>query len=116
MTACFIGGMDSQGKLWTMHLPSRKRGVNRQTDRQILKIFLPGFWIQREILTNFRILQLQWIADSSTFWARILDFVCNQNIFGQISDSGRKWKGGFVYPYSPPSRKASNIKSDLALF
>ena len=53
------------------------REVNRRTDRQILKIFLPGFQIQREILTDFRILQLQRIADSSIFWARILDFACH---------------------------------------
>ena len=48
-----------------------------------------------EILTDFRILQLQRIADSSIFWARILDFACNWNIFAWISDSGQKWKGGF---------------------
>ena len=42
-----------------------------------LKIFLSGFWIQSEILTDFWILQLQQIADSSTFWAWILDFTCN---------------------------------------
>ena len=42
--------------------------MNRRTDRRILKIFLPGFWIQSEILTDFRILQLQRIADSSIFW------------------------------------------------
>ena len=29
------------------------------------------------------------------FWARILDFACNQSIFARISDSGQKWKGGF---------------------
>ena len=51
--------------------------VNRRTDRRILKIFLPGFLIQSEILTGFRILQLQRIADSSIFGARILDFPCN---------------------------------------
>ena len=54
------------------------------------KLFLPGFRIQSEILTDFRILQLQRIEDSS-----ILDFACNSNIFAWISDSGRKWKGGF---------------------
>ena len=43
-----------------------------QMDQQSLKIFLPGFRIQREILTDFRILQLQWIADSSNFLG--LDF------------------------------------------
>ena len=53
-------------------------------------MFLPGFRIQSEILTDFRILQLQRIEDSS-----ILDFACNSNIFAWISDSGRKWKGGF---------------------
>ena len=45
--------------------PHLLRGVNRRTDRQILKIFLPGFRIQSEILMGFRILQLQRIADSS---------------------------------------------------
>ena len=64
------------------------REVNRRMDRQILKIFLPGFRIQSEILTNFRILQLQWIANSSIFWAWILDFACNKSIFARISDSG----------------------------
>ena len=37
---------------------------------------------------GFRILQLQQIVDSSFFWARILDFVCNKSIFARISDSG----------------------------
>ena len=37
---------------------------------------------------GFRILQLQQIADSSFFWARILDFACNKSIFVLISDSG----------------------------
>ena len=46
------------------------RGVNRQTDRWILKIILPGFWIQSKILTDFRILQLQRIVDSSIFGPR----------------------------------------------
>ena len=50
------------------------REVNRRTDRRILKIFLPWFGSQREILTDFRILQLQRIADSSVFWTRIFDF------------------------------------------
>ena len=55
--------------------------MNRRTDGRILKIFLPGFRIQSEILTDFQILQLQWIADSSIFGARISDFMCNKNIF-----------------------------------
>ena len=70
-------------------------GRNKRMDRPILKIFLPGFRIQSEILTDFRILQLQRMEDSSIFWARILDFANNSNIFAWISDSGRKWKGGF---------------------
>ena len=41
------------------------RMVNRRTDRRILKIFLPGFRIQSEILTDFRI--------HPFFWAKILD-------------------------------------------
>ena len=69
--------------------------MNRRTDRRILEIFLHGFRIQSEILTDFRILQLQRNADSSIFWARILDFACNTNIFAPISDSGRKFNGGF---------------------
>ena len=44
--------------------------------------------MQSEILTGFRIVQLQWIADSSFFRARILDFACNKSIFARISDSG----------------------------
>ena len=59
---------------------------------------------------GLRILQLQRIADSSFFWARILDFVCNKSIFAWISDSGEilmadllnksQQIGGFAYPYS----------------
>ena len=60
--------------------------MNRRTDRRILKIFLPGFRIQSEILTGFRILQLQRNADSYIFCARILDIACNTNIFARISD------------------------------
>ena len=71
------------------------REVHRRTDRRILKIFLPGFGSQREILTDFRILQLQRIANSSVFWARIFDFACHQNIFARISDSGRNVNCGF---------------------
>ena len=59
-------------------------------------MFLPGFRIQSEILTDFRILQLQRMEDSSIFWARILDFANNSSIFAWISDSGRKWEGGFA--------------------
>ena len=41
--------------------------MNRRMDRQILKIFLPGFQIQSEILMDFWILQSQCIADSYIF-------------------------------------------------
>ena len=58
-------------------------------DRRILKIFLPRFRIQSEILTDSWILQFQRIADSSIFWARILDFAGNKSIFARISDSGK---------------------------
>ena len=44
-------------------------------------MFLPGFRIQSYFLLDFRILQLQRIADSSIVGARILDFACNKNIF-----------------------------------
>ena len=56
-------------------------GVNRRTDRLILKIFLLEFRIHSESLTDFRILQLQQIADSSILGARILDIVCRIKIF-----------------------------------
>ena len=45
--------------------------MNRPTDRRILKIILPGFRIQSEILTDSRILKLQGFAVSSIFWVRI---------------------------------------------
>ena len=67
--------------------------MNRRTDRRILKIFLPGFRIQSEILTDFRILQLQRIADSSIFWVRILDFSCNLNIFAYPDFGFRQIQG-----------------------
>jgi len=47
-------------------------------------MFLSRFWIQSEILTDFQILQFQQIADSSIYWAQILDFECNKAIFAQI--------------------------------
>ena len=81
-------------------------------DRQILKIFLPGFRIQSEILTDFRILQLQRIVNSTIFGARILDFACNKSIFAQILESGEiltadlvnksQRISGFAYPIHPP--------------
>ena len=72
-----------------------------------MKIFLPGFRIQSEILTDFPILQLQRSAASSIFGARILDFASDTNIFARISDSKRDFNGfpdpasaadcGFIY-------------------
>ena len=50
----------------------------RPRDRWILKIFLTSLWIQSEILSDFLILQLQRSADSSTFLAQLLDFVCKK--------------------------------------
>ena len=101
------------------------REANRRMDRQILKIFLPGFRIQSEILTDFRILQLQWIVNSTIFWARILDFACNKSIFAQILESGEiltadlvnksQQISGFAYSFSPPSscmRTAIRMDSD----
>ena len=48
--------------------------MNRPTDRRILKVILPGFRIQSEILTDLRILKLQRFAVSSIFWVRIFYF------------------------------------------
>ena len=35
---------------------------------------------------DFRILQFQRIVDSSIYWPRIVDFVCNKAIFARIQD------------------------------
>ena len=67
--------------------------MNRRTDRRILKIFLPGFRIQSEISTDFPILQLQRIADSSTFWARILK---NTSLCRSIDSFRYFWRGSAV--------------------
>ena len=72
------------------------REVNRPTDLKILKIFLPGFQIQSKVLTDFHIQQLQQIVDSSSFWARILDFAYNEDIFARILDSRQNFNGGLV--------------------
>ena len=65
-------------------------------DQRILKVFFPRFRIQSEILRDFWILQLQWIADSSIFWVQILDFGYNENIFARISDSGKIFTADLV--------------------
>ena len=44
--------------------------MNRRMDWRILKIFLPGFQIQSEILMDFWILLSQWIVDSYIFGPR----------------------------------------------
>ena len=72
------------------------REVNRPTDLKILKIFLPGFQIQSKVLTDFQIQQLQQIVDSSSFWAQILDFAYNEDIFARILDSRQNFNGGLV--------------------
>ena len=71
-------------------------------DRRILKIFLPRFRIQSEILTDSWILQFQRIADSSIFWARILDSASNKSIFARISDSGKILAADLHTPIHPP--------------
>ena len=48
--------------------------MNRPTDRRILKIILPRFRIQSEILKYLRILKLQRFAVSLIFWVRIFYF------------------------------------------
>lgn len=92
------------------------REVNRPMDRWVFKILLPRFLIQSKVLTDFQIQQLQQIVDSSSVWARILDFAYNEDIFARILDSRQNFNGGlvnkfriimdqqiFFYPYSPPS-------------
>ena len=45
---------------------------------------------------DFRIQQLQWIEDSSIFWARILDFACNQSILPGFQIQGKNGRGDLV--------------------
>ena len=59
-------------------------------------MFLPGFRIQSEILTDFRILQLQRMEDSSIFWARILDFANNSNILPGFRIQGENGRADLV--------------------
>ena len=62
------------------------RGVNRLTDQRILTVFSPGFRIQNKLLTDLRILQLQWFAVFFNFWARSLDFACDKVRIVDLSD------------------------------
>ena len=61
-------------------------GVNRLTDQRILTVFSPGFRIQSKILTDLRILQLQRFAVFINFWARSLDFACDEVRIVDLSD------------------------------
>ena len=61
-----------------------------------LKIFLPRFGIQSEILTDFRILQLQRNADSSIFWARTLDFARNKIFLPRFQIQGESGRADMV--------------------
>ena len=63
-----------------------RRGVNRLTDQRILTLFSPGFRIQSKLLTDLRILQLQWLAVFFNFWARSLDFACDKVRIVDLSD------------------------------
>ena len=60
------------------------RGMNRRTAFEIIFAWILD--LKQRILTDFQILQLQRIADSYIFWARILDFACNKNKFARILD------------------------------
>ena len=60
--------------------------MNRLTDQRILTVFSPGFRIQSKLLTDLRILQLQWFAVFFNFWARSLDFACDKVRIVDLSD------------------------------
>ena len=75
-----------------------KRGVNRVTDQRILTVFSPGFRIQRKILTDLRILQLQRFPVFIEFWARSLDFACDKIRIVDLSD-GQKCLVLFVFVF-----------------
>lgn len=60
--------------------------MNKPTDPRIFEILLHGFWIQGEILTEFRILGIQWIAISSFLLARIMDFACKKVRIAHLPD------------------------------
>lgn len=73
------------------------RGVNRLTDQRILKIILPGFRIQSEIVTDLRILKLQRFAVSSIFWVRILDFACEEVRIVDLNDRQKCVVPGYLH-------------------
>ena len=87
------------------------REVNRRTDRRILKIFLPGFRNQREILTDFLTCNCSGLRIHLLFGPGFLilhvikTFLPGFRIQGEMLT--RIWLikhkriGGFAYPYSP---------------
>ena len=89
--------------------------MNRRMDWRILKIVLPGFQIQSEILMDFWILQWQWIADSYIFgpgfWLlRVikifcLDFGFTAIIEGQIWLINHNESADLHTPIHPPPLK-----------
>ena len=68
------------------HVIYFQRGVNRLTDQRILTVFSPGFRIQSKLLTDLRILQLQWFAVFFNFLAWSLDFACDKVRIVDLSD------------------------------
>ena len=69
--------------------------MNRPTDRRILKIILPGFRIQSEILTDLRILKLQRFAVSSIFWVRIFYFAREEVWIVDLNDRNKCVVSGY---------------------
>jgi hypothetical protein len=95
---------------------------NRFSDRRISQKELFGFRIWRTFYTDLRILLIQWIADLSNIFVRIVDLACNlvrildcDFILELLADSNldktivgtrillQIWTNRrIVYPYSPP--------------
>ena len=69
--------------------------MNRPTDRRILKIILPRFRIQSEILKYLRILKLQRFAVSLIFWVRIFYFACEEVRIVDLNDRQRCVVSGY---------------------
>ena len=61
-------------------------------------------------------MQLQPIADSSSFWARILDFACNKSIFVQISDSGEILTTDLHILIHPPLKMKKRLPNSQSRF
>ena len=86
-----------------------KRGVNRPTDRRILKIILLGFRIQSEISTDLRILNLQRFTVSSIFWVRILDFACEEVRIVDRKGCQKCVVSGYVYFFVTAGRDSLHV-------